>query len=407
MPRIMGTEASTPAASLRKAWPLFVGMGTLMLGIGLQGTLVAYRGTLEGFPTIVTGIIMSCYYLGFLFGTTLSRKLVRQVGHIRVFAALAAMASVAALVQGLFVNPWAWGAMRLLSGLCLAGIYVVAESWLNDMATPTNRGRLFAIYMLVLYLGLGSAQFLLLAADPRSDAPFMVIAGLISLALIPIMVSAHQAPAVDAPANVKMRELFRNSPMGLVGVGTAGMVSATIFSMGPVYARIANLPPRAVAAFMAVSIFAGALTQYPIGRLSDRFDRRTIIAWVCMITTAIAAIAIAFPRMPHWLLLMLTASFSGLALTLYSVSVSHVNDKLQPAQMVAASSNLLRLNGGCAALGPIVAGEMISLFGQRGYFGVLGTLMGLLAVYDLWRKIRRKPTPRDQKARFTGIKPTA
>ena len=402
----MAIETSRAPTALYKAWPLLVGMGTLMLGIGLQSTFLAYRGTLEGFATIVTGMIMSCYYLGFLFGTTLSRRLVRQVGHIRVFAALAAVASVAALVQGLFVNPWAWGAMRLLSGLCLAGIYVVAESWLNDMAGPRDRGRLFAIYMLVLYLGLGLAQFLLLVAEPRSQSPFMMMAGLISLALVPIMVSAHHAPAVDAPANVKMSELFANSPMGLVGVGTAGMVSAIIFSMGPVYARVAALPPRTVAAFMAVSIFAGALMQYPIGRLSDRFDRRTVIAWVCAITTGIAAILVVFPNLPHLLLLLFTAGFSGLALTLYSVSVSHVNDKLQPAQMVAASSKLLRLNGCCAAVGPIMAGELIAVFGPRGYFGVLGALMGLLAMYDLWRKLRRRPTPRDQKAPYMGTEPT-
>jgi MFS family permease len=403
----MPNETVRASSPPRKAWPLLVGMCTLMLGIGLQSTLLAYRGTLEGFATLVTGVIMSCYYLGFLFGTTLSRRLVRQVGHIRVFAALAAIASVSALVQGLFVNPWVWGGMRLLSGLCLAGIYVVAESWLNDIATPQNRGRLFAIYMLVLYLGLGSAQFLLLIADPRSTAPFMVIAGFISLALVPSMVSAEQAPTVDAPSNVSMRELFRSAPMGLAGVGTAGMVSAIIFSMGPVYARVANLPPGAVASFMAVSIFAGALTQYPIGRLSDRFDRRTVIAWVCALTTGIAATLVAFPNLPHFVLLTLTAGFSGLALTLYSVSVSHVNDKLQPAQMVAASSKLLRLNGCCAAAGPILAGECISTFGPRGYFGVLGTLMGLLAIYDLWRKVRRKPTPRDQKAPYMGTEPTA
>jgi MFS family permease len=407
MSPIMATDTARAPSSLGKAWPLFVGMSTLMLGIGLQGTLTAYRGSLEGFAALVTGAIMSCYYLGFLFGTTLSRKLVRQVGHIRVFAALAASASVAALMQGLFVNPWAWGGMRLLSGLCLAGIYVVAESWLNDMATPVNRGRLFAIYMLVLYLGLGSGQFLLLVVEPRSPSPFMIISALISLALVPIMVSAQQAPAVDAPANIKISEIFRNSPMGLAGVCTAGMVSAIIFSMGPVYARAANLPPRGVAQFMAVSIFAGALTQYPIGRLSDRFDRRTIIAWVCAITATIAATLVVFQNIPHAALLVLTAAFSGLSLTLYSVSVSHVNDKLQPEQMVAASSKLLRLNGGCAAVGPIIAGELIAVFGPRGYFGVLGTLMGLLAIYDMWRKVRRKPTPPAQKARYMGTEPTA
>jgi MFS family permease len=203
-----------------------------------------------------------------------------------------------------------------------------------------------------------------------------------------------------------MGELFRNSPMGVVGVGAAGMVSAIIFSMGPVYARVAGLPQHTVAAFMAVSIFAGALTQYPIGRLSDRFDRRTVVAWVCAVTSGTAAILVAIPNLPHVLLLVFAAAFSGLALTLYSVSVSHVNDKLQPAQMVAASSKLLRLNGCCAMVGPIMTGGLIAVFGPRGYFGVLGALMGILAIYDLWRKLRRQPTPRDQKAAYVGTEPT-
>src|SRR5262245_26936217 len=142
-------------------WPLLLGMGLLMLGAGLQSTLLGLRATLEGFPTTVTGVVMSCYYVGYVIGTIIAPPLLRQIGHIRVFAVLAAIASVAILIQGSFVNPWAWGAMRWFSGLCFAGIYVVAESWLNDRASRANRGRLLAVYMLVLYVGLGAAQFLL------------------------------------------------------------------------------------------------------------------------------------------------------------------------------------------------------------------------------------------------------
>src|SRR6202044_1321649 len=180
-------------------------MGVLMLGAGLQGTLLGLRATLEGFPTPVTGAIMSCYYVGYLAGTIAAPRMLRQIGHIRVFAALAAVASAAALVQALFVHPLAWGLMRATSGLCFAGIYVVAESWLNDRASRANRGRLLAVYMLVLYIGLGSAQFLLVLSNPHTTTPFMLVSVLISLAMVPIVVSAQPIPASAAPGKVRIR----------------------------------------------------------------------------------------------------------------------------------------------------------------------------------------------------------
>src|SRR5256714_314865 len=237
-------------------------MGILMLGAGLQGTLLGLRATLEGFPTPVTGLIMSCYYVGYLLGTLIAPRLLRRVGHVRVFAALAALASVASLVHASWVHPLPWGAMRLVSGLCFAGIYVVAESWLNHRASRTNRGRLLA-------------------------------------------------------------------------------------------------------AFMAVSILAAVLTQYPVGRVSDRMDRRTVIASVCTLATLVAAGIVAFGPLPRPVFLLLAALFSGSALTLYSLAVSHVNDKLQPAQMVAASSALLLLNGMAAAFGPGLTGSPIPAFRPR------------------------------------------
>ena len=396
-----------PLSVITTTWPLLLGMGVLMLGAGLQSTLLGLRATLEGFPTLVTGIVMSCYYVGYVLGTVVAPPLLRQLGHIRVFAALAAVASVAIIVQGCFVDPWTWGAMRLVSGLCFAGIYVVAESWLNDRASRANRGRLFAMYMVVLYIGLGAAQFLLVLSDPRTATPFMLVSVLISLAMVPIVVSAQQVPNHAVPRKVRLRELYGNSPLGVVAVTMSGLISAIVFSMGPVYARLSGLETTGVATFMAVSILAAVVTQYPIGRLSDRMDRRTVIAGVCTLAMLIAGSIAAFPEMPHGLFLALAAMFSGFALTLYSLSVSHVNDKLEPAQMVASSSTLLLLNGGAAANGPLLAGSLIRAFGPRAYFATLAALCGVLAVYDLWRKSRRRPVPPAQKGPFIGAQPRA
>ncbi len=389
-----------PSNPILTTWPLLLGMGVLMLGAGLQSTLLGLRATLEGFPPPVTGLIMSGYYIGYLAGTVAAPRLLRQVGHVRVFAALAAIASGAILVQGLLVNPVTWAAMRMLSGLCFAGIYVVAESWLNDRASRANRGRLLALYMLILYIGLGGAQFLLIPSDPMTTTPFMLVSLLISLAMVPIVVSAQSLPEHAEPRKVRYRELYHNSPLGVVAVSASGLISSIIFSMGPVYARLRGLSTSGVATFMALSICAAVLTQYPAGRLSDRMDRRTVIAAACTLATIVAACITAFADMPHALFLLLTVCFSGFALTLYSLAVSHVNDKLEPAQMVAASSALLRLNGAAAAFGPALVGTLIAGFGPRAYFATLAALTGLLTIYDLWRKSRRRPVPSSRKGPF-------
>lgn len=381
-------------------WPLLLGMGILMLGAGLQSTLLGLRATLEGFAPPVTGIIMSCYYVGYLIGTRLAPQLLKRVGPVRVFATLAALASVTVLVHGTWVHPVPWALMRFISGVCFAGIYVVAESWLNHRATRSNRGGLLAVYMLVLYVGLGGAQFLLVLSSPQSAAPFMLVSALISVAMVPIVASAQQIAEPIVPQRVRFRDLYRNSPLGVVAVAISGMISSIIFSMGPVYARLSGSGTRGVAEFMAVSILAAVLTQYPVGRLSDRMDRRTIIASVCLVATAAAAALALFTSIPHPVFLLLAALFSGSALTLYSLSVSHVNDQLEPAQMVAASSALLRINGTAAAFGPVLTGSLIAAFGPRGYFGALGTLTGALTLYDLWRKSRRRVEPAARKAPF-------
>jgi MFS family permease len=372
-------------------------MGILMLGAGLQSTEISLRATLEGFPAPLTGAVMSCYYLGYMVGTALAPRLVRRVGHIRVFAAMAALACASVLAQGLLIAALPWALLRGVSGLAFAAIYVVAESWLNDRSTRATRGTLMALYMVVLYIGLGSSQFLLIPTDPRTATPFMLVAILISLAIVPIVIAAQQAPEIALPQKVSYRDLYRDSPLGVVAVTIAGMVTANVYSMGPVYAKLSGLDTSGVATFMGISVLAAVLMQYPVGRLSDRVDRRTVMAGICILATLSAAVPAAFRNLPHALVLALAALFSGLAFTLYSLGVSHVNDHLEPAQMVAASGALLRLNGIGAALSPILVGGLIARFGPRAYFGALAALTGLLSIYDLWRKMRRRPVPPERK----------
>jgi MFS family permease len=394
-----------PLTIITRTWPLLLGMGVLMLGAGLQSTLLGIRASLEAFPTTVTGIVMACYYVGYLLGTIAAPRLIRNVGHVRVFAALAAVAAASTLVQAEFVHPVPWAAMRLVTGLCFAGIYVVAESWLNGFATQTNRSRLFAVYMVVLYVGLGSAQFLLILSSPGTSAPFMLVSGLICVAMVPTLLASQLTPAVTVPRAVPFRELYRLSPVGVTAVTVAGVISSTIFSIGPVYARLQGLDTTAIATFMAVNIFAGVTTQYPVGALADRWDRRAVLAGVCALATIAAGAIVAWSRMPHALFLVLSAVYSGLALTIYSLGISHVNDRLEPAQLVAASSALLLLNGAAAIFGPLLTSGLMATAGPSAYFATLATLTGFLALDCLWRKSRRAPVPQLRRGPFISAQP--
>ena len=222
--------------ALAATWTLLLGMALLMLGAGLQGTLVGLRASLEGFPTLLAGIMLAAYYLGYMAGSVVTPGLVNSVGHVRVFAALTSLASVLILLQGVFVAPLPWTLVRILFGFCFAGIYVVAESWLNGRVDNEHRGLLLSIYMLVCYGGLGLGQLLLNVADPRSTLLFILVSILISVAMVPMALTSSSAPEITVPVRVGPRDLFRRSPLGVVGVAVAGAVSGCLFSLGAIYA---------------------------------------------------------------------------------------------------------------------------------------------------------------------------
>jgi MFS family permease len=378
-----------------------------MLGAGLQATLLGVRATLEGFPTAVIGAVMAGYYVGYLGGSLVAPTLVSRVGHIRVFAALTSVAAAAILVQAVFVGPWTWTLLRGVSGFCFAGIYVVAESWLNDRADNRTRGVLLALYMLVIYIGLGAGQFMLNLADPRGTLLFILIAVLISLAVVPTALSAQRAPEFALPRRVSFKDLVKVSPLGTAGVLCSGAISGTLFSLGSVYATASGFDAAGVAAFMACTILPAAALQLPVGRWSDRVDRRTTLVAMSGLAAvaAVAALALAQSAVP--LFAVAVAACGGLSLTIYAVCVSHINDHLQPNQMVAASGTVILINGAGAVAGPLLVAAAMQAVGPGAYFGAIALLHVALAGFALLRMRVTAPIPAEEKAPFSAAPPQA
>lgn len=279
-------------AALTSSWAILLGFGILMLGDGLQGTLLAVRADLEGFSATLTGLVMSTFYLGFLLGSIMTPRITVRVGHIRVFAAFAALSSAAILVHALFVTLPVWIAMRLLSGFCFAGLYIVAESWLNDRASNETRGKLLSLYMVITYIGVGAGQLLLNLADPFDFELFILVSILISLAVVPLLLSAGSSPKFHDSVRISLLQLYRLTPLGLVSMFAVGMVTATFFALGPVYAQRIGLDIRDTSYFMSAAVVGTVLAQGPIGALSDRFDRRRVLTLVTILTAISAAVCI-------------------------------------------------------------------------------------------------------------------
>jgi MFS family permease len=316
-----------------------------MLGDGLQGTLLAIRADLEGFSTTVTGLIMSTFYIGFLLGSILTPKLTQQVGHIRVFAALSALASAAILLHALFIEVPVWVALRLLSGFCFAGLYIVAESWLNDRATNETRGKLLSLYMIVTYAGVGGGQLLLNLASPSEFPLFILTSVLISVAVVPLLLSAGSPPKYQESVNISLLAVYRLSPLGIVSMFSVGLVTAAFFALGPVYGQRMGLNVEYISYFMTAAVVGTVILQAPIGVLSDRFDRRIVLTITTLLTSVAAVLCVFASQISTNLLLLAVAIFGGLALPLYSVCIAYTNDHLNPNQMIAASGALVLTNG--------------------------------------------------------------
>lgn len=372
----------------------------LLIGNSLQGTLLALRAINEEFSASAIGVMASGYFLGFVLGTLVTAYLIERAGHIRAFTALASLASASALGHIIIIDEIAWTIFRAISGFCFAGIYMVIESWLNERATNETRGQVLASYMLVNLLSLTVGQFLISTSDPSGYVLFCVVSILVSVAIIPVSITRTVAPAPQKPRPLPIKRLFSISPLGFIGCLGYGLAMGAYWGLAPVFAGDVGLDTNGIALFMSLCILGGGAMQWPMGWLSDRFDRRTVLmiaaflAGICSIGLGAAGVLVQ-----EWLM-YIAFIFGAASFPLYAVTVSHANDYVGADERVVVSGTLLLTYGAGAILGPLLAGPVVSHAGASGLFFYIGGVFLSVSFYALWRMNRRAATPVAEQSKF-------
>jgi MFS family permease len=373
-------------------WGLFVGLALLLLAGGLFGTLLGVRAETDGLPTAITGLISASYYLGFVVGSKLTLRALGMVGHIRVYAALAALLTAAMLGVGL-TDLWVpWALFRLATGLCFAGMYVVAESWLNDLASNENRGRLLALYNVVATGAFAVGQAVVFAFDAELVTGFALCAIAASLAVVPVMLSEEAvAPKLEEAEHISLRDLAQVVPTGLGACFLVGIAHGSLGGLPAVYATRVGLPAGWVGLFAAAPSIGGVLLQWPISAASDDLDRR-VVGLAGAIGAAGTAVVLILTPETHWMVLVWFALLGGLSYPLYSIAGAYTNDWIEPEHLNAAASQLVTLYGIGAVLGPFAAAGLMISIGPVGFFWSLVILHGMIAVF-LGHRIRAWRSP--------------
>lgn len=379
---------------------LLFSVAILVTGNGLQWTLIPIRANILAFDSIEIGLLGSAYYLGFALGCILGAHVIRRVGHIRAFAALTAIASAVMLIHTLTNSPIAWWGLRSVTGFCFAGLYLVIESWLNERAANENRGLVMGIYTMIVLSVTVVGQLMLTLGDPAKFPLFALASILLSLAAVPVALTAARPPARLMESRLRPAKLYSSSPVGVVGVFLAGAATGAFWSLGPVYAIAIGADTSEVAIFMAITVLGGALVQWPIGRLSDRFDRRNIVIGLCGLGV-LAAVTLALVHVEERLVTaVLIAAFGASALPLYAICAAHAFDHIEPEDTVETSSGLLLANGLGAIAGPIGAAFLMGRIGPGGLFLATAGVHLVLAVFALWRIRNSLPVPKEQRSEF-------
>jgi MFS family permease len=384
-------------------WTLFLGFTMLMIGNGLNLAVLGVRMVDEGFDVQVSGAVMACYFAGFLLGPVLVVRWLSGVGHIRVFASLASVASCVVLVHFVWVNPISWGVLRFVFGFCMAGLYVVVESWLNDASTPSTRGRTLAVYMIASMGGLGIGQLLIATGDPNNATLFVVASILVSMSFVPFALAATtEAPPVRVSPRMTVREFFRTAPTGTVGIFFTGASHGILFGLGAVYATRAGFGPGTTAAFLALPSLGSLAFQWPVGWASDRLPRRGVILVVALASAATATLLAVIPE-GHPAALPVMFVLGGLTFPLYSLLLSHTLDRAAPGTAMGASGASLRVNGTGAVLGPVIAGAIMASFGETAFFWCLVVTHGLIAAYVSFRLVAEDAVPLSLQGPFVPV----
>ena len=391
---------------LRSSWALLLGILMLMLGNGMQGTLLGIRGGIEGFTTGEMSYVMSAYFLGFLFGSRMAPNMIRRVGHVRVFAALASMISAVLVLYAVAPNWIAWAALRVVIGFSFSGVYIAAESWLNNASSNENRGQALSLYMMMQMTGIIAAQAILNVGDPAGYILFIIPSILVSISFTPILLSVRPAPAFETTKPLSFGRLYQASPLGCVGMFLLGGIFSAQFGMSSVWGTQVGLSVRDLSLFVA-AIYAGGLTfQYPIGWLSDRMGRRALAVGLSGLGAAAMMVAAVFDlNFPA--LLVIAAVLGGITNPLYSLLVAYTNDYLDRSDMASASAGLIFINGLGAVSGPLITGWMMGRIGPNGYFLFMGLLLAGLALYGGWRATRRRTAQSVQTGGFAVLSPSA
>ena len=371
-----------------------------MMGHGLQSTLLGLRATAEGFSVPVTGFIMSLYFAGFLIGSMKIPKLIEGVGHIRVFTAMASLASVTILMHGIFVEAWLWGIVRVITGFTFAGLYIVTESWLNDSTTNETRGKIFATYLMLINLGLFSGQYFIGVTSVENLGLFVLVSVLVSLAVTPIALSRRPAPSFDVIEPIPIKRLLTISPLGVTGIFATGVCGGTFFMIGAVVTAELGFAANESARFVAAYVLGSAILPFLSGWLSDHLGRRLVIIGNAMIGTV--AVACGFFVDPQYLYIVSFFS-GGLIVSLYGLCIAYMNDHLEPQQFVSASAAMILINASGAFFGPVISTNLMQWFGPQSFFAFLAGVMLSVCIFGLYRSSQTKAIPIEEQADFLAM----
>ncbi|MEZ5919946.1 MAG: MFS transporter [Parvularculaceae bacterium] len=364
---------------------LLLAAAILLAGNGLQGTLLAVRGHLEGFPTALIGALMSSYYAGFILGCRFNPGFIKNVGHIRTFVALASIASASALTHPLIINVWVWAALRATTGFCFAGLIMVIESWINENATNANRGRILSVYRVIDLTAMLAGNALLATASPSDFPLFAIVSILMSLALVPVALTRGAAPAPIATAKLNVSQLFKVSPVAAVGAPMVGLANAAFWAVGAVFAQQLGYGADLIASFVISVIVGAALAQWPLGLLSDQIDRRIVMAGSALLG-AVSAIALSeFASKGSHYLLGFGALTGAFTISMFGLVAAHANDHSPPGAAVETNGGLLLLNGFGSVIGATLGAALMAHFGPPALFIYIASIFVGLASFCIYR----------------------
>ena len=377
----------------------------LMMGNGLQGTLLGVRGGLEGFNPNTMSWVMSGYFIGFLGGSRLAPHLIKRVGHVRVFAAFASLISACFILFPVFAFEFVWFLLRIVIGFCFSGVYVVSESWLNDFSDNKNRGKILSIYLVIQTLGLVLAQFVLNFADVSGYTLFIIASVILSLSFAPILLTVTPVPPFETTKPMGLGDLYKTSPLGVVGLFILGAIFGAIFGMTAIFGSEIGMTVIEISIFVATIYFGGLLFQIPIGWLSDRIDRRFLIILLSSIG-GFCSILLFIIHYNYLVYLVFIFFIGGMVNPLYSLFIAYTNDFLEHDDMAAAAGGLIFINGLGAIIGPLAVGLLMSHFGPDIFFAYLGTILILISIYALYRTTQREDPTVSETSSYTTITPS-